>query len=213
MSEGRKPLEGGGWHSMAMKADGQVMTWGANSNGQLGDGTLQDRTQPVMGAQMNLLDLRQRVTAGSDFSMAVNDNGEVWTWGSKRSWSIGTGEQPLMRMCRVRRRCLVILSKFPLRLRTLWHWIRMDMYMVGVGNQYGDLGRPELDNLINAIPFKYSEFYPQLPLFIRISAGGYINYGLTSDGKVLGMGTGLVLGNMDVEYSEAPCSRPMKCRG
>ena len=32
-------IAGGGSHSLALKNDGTVMAWGANQNGQLGNGT------------------------------------------------------------------------------------------------------------------------------------------------------------------------------
>jgi alpha-tubulin suppressor-like RCC1 family protein len=37
----------GGFHSLAQSADGQLYTWGANLNGQLGDGTTTDRHLPT----------------------------------------------------------------------------------------------------------------------------------------------------------------------
>ena len=38
---------GGGCHTIALKKDGTVYTWGWNYHGQLGDGTTTDRTSPV----------------------------------------------------------------------------------------------------------------------------------------------------------------------
>jgi len=40
-------IAGGDNHSLAVKDDGTVWTWGLNKNGQLGDGTTADRDNPV----------------------------------------------------------------------------------------------------------------------------------------------------------------------
>jgi alpha-tubulin suppressor-like RCC1 family protein len=42
----------GGSHSLALKKDGSVWAWGDNSQGQLGDGTLIERTTPVEVRQL-----------------------------------------------------------------------------------------------------------------------------------------------------------------
>lgn len=40
-------IAGGGYHALALKSDGTVWTWGYNNKGQLGDGTLTNRGNPV----------------------------------------------------------------------------------------------------------------------------------------------------------------------
>ncbi|MGG4451228.1 Ig-like domain-containing protein [Brevibacillus porteri] len=42
-----KRLSAGGAHTLMVKEDGSVWAWGHNEKGQLGDGTVQDRTTPV----------------------------------------------------------------------------------------------------------------------------------------------------------------------
>ena len=48
------PLQGvvavaaGNSHSLALKADGTVLAWGYNGNGQLGDGGTTNRSRPVL---------------------------------------------------------------------------------------------------------------------------------------------------------------------
>ena len=39
-------VSAGGYHTLALKSDGTVWSWGLNSYGQLGDGTTTMRTSP-----------------------------------------------------------------------------------------------------------------------------------------------------------------------
>ncbi|NCZ47638.1 MAG: hypothetical protein EBX59_08730 [Betaproteobacteria bacterium] len=47
VSVGVKGVSAGWVHSAALGVDGKAYGWGGNSSGQLGDGTLEDRTSPV----------------------------------------------------------------------------------------------------------------------------------------------------------------------
>lgn len=40
-------IEAGGFHPVAAKMDGTAWTWGNNDAGQLGDGTMSQRTRPI----------------------------------------------------------------------------------------------------------------------------------------------------------------------
>lgn len=65
---------------LATKTDGSLWTWGNNSNGQLGDGTLVTKSSPVQtsasGTNWN------DVAAGNLFSVATKTDGSLWVWGS-----------------------------------------------------------------------------------------------------------------------------------
>lgn len=66
-------------HSLALRSDGTVWAWGANSNGQLGDGT----TTPNWEAPKQVLGLTGIVAVAAAFenSFALQDDGTVWAWG------------------------------------------------------------------------------------------------------------------------------------
>lgn len=77
------PMVVTGWfHSVALKSDGTVWTWGAGERGQLGDG------QRVMGhyvsapVQVQNLSNITYIVAGSSHTFALRDDGTVWAWGS-----------------------------------------------------------------------------------------------------------------------------------
>ncbi|HEY3441530.1 MAG TPA: BACON domain-containing carbohydrate-binding protein [Paludibaculum sp.] len=66
-------------HSLWLKPDGTVWAWGANSSGQLGDGTLIRRTAPVQTVGLTSI---AAIATGYDWSMALRTDGTVWTWGA-----------------------------------------------------------------------------------------------------------------------------------
>jgi len=76
---------------IALDADGRVWTWGDNFWGQLGDGTTEDRSNPVM---VEALTDVVAISANEQFSAAVTANGAVWTWGD-RNISGGPARSPI----------------------------------------------------------------------------------------------------------------------
>ena len=83
-------------HNLALKADGKVMAWGLNHDGQLGTGTRANAWTPV---EVSGLDRVVAIAAGvasaagNGFSGAVRDDGSVWLWGSGTSGVMGNGTQ------------------------------------------------------------------------------------------------------------------------
>src|SRR5207302_3983062 len=73
-------------HSVALKGDGTVWTWGDNSNGQLGDGTSVGRTTsaPVSGVAGAV-----RVAAGGLHTVVLLGDGTVSTWGNNQWGQLG----------------------------------------------------------------------------------------------------------------------------
>src|SRR5207249_4705671 len=72
-------ISAGGNHLLLLKSDKTLWGVGANSRGQLGDGTTNARTSPV---QVNGLSNVSRVAASDDEStVALNEDGTVWAWG------------------------------------------------------------------------------------------------------------------------------------
>ncbi|HEX8284916.1 MAG TPA: S8 family serine peptidase [Pyrinomonadaceae bacterium] len=73
-------------HSLALRTDGTVWSWGHNTGGALGDGTTTDRNAPVpvaLGAAAAGLD------AGAEHSAVVMADGSVRTWGANGSGQLG----------------------------------------------------------------------------------------------------------------------------
>ena len=84
----------GGWrHSLALKTDGTVWAWGGNKYGQLGNGTYEDSLYPVqvMISATTPLTNVVAISSGWDHSMAILDDGTVWTWGRNSNGQLGNG--------------------------------------------------------------------------------------------------------------------------
>ena len=98
-------ISAGGYHNIALKSDGSLWTWGANSDGQLGTGTTVEShtpfhvTQEVVGQPPNL-EVRPfteeviALAAGGyvdyeRFTVAVKIDSTVWAWGYGLSGQLG----------------------------------------------------------------------------------------------------------------------------
>jgi alpha-tubulin suppressor-like RCC1 family protein len=86
-------IAGGRWHTIALKSDGTVWTWGYNGDGELGDGTTTTRLNPVQvkladgAALSNII----QIAGGYDNTIALKNDGTVWTWGWNYYGELGDG--------------------------------------------------------------------------------------------------------------------------
>jgi YD repeat-containing protein len=83
-----KAIAAGYKHTVVVKNDGTVWTWGWNSDGQLGDGTTTDRKTPV---QVSGLTNVKAVAAGYYHTVALKNDGTVWSWGYNYYGQLGDG--------------------------------------------------------------------------------------------------------------------------
>ena len=81
-------VQEGEGHTVALKADGTVWTWGANGNGQLGDGTYADKSQPVQILSGTTI---TQISTLSNHTLALDKDGYVWAWGLNNYGQLGTG--------------------------------------------------------------------------------------------------------------------------
>jgi predicted CxxxxCH...CXXCH cytochrome family protein len=74
-------LAAGSYHSMALKSDGTVWSWGYNNSGQLGDNSTTQRLTPGQIPGANLSSGTIKIAAGNNYSLAVKSDGSAWSWG------------------------------------------------------------------------------------------------------------------------------------
>ncbi len=91
---GVSKVAGGEKHSLALKDDGTVWSWGYNSNGQLGNNTTQNESAPIQvfdSTGSGYLQNISSISAGYLHSVALMNNGTVWAWGWNGNGQIGNG--------------------------------------------------------------------------------------------------------------------------
>ena len=76
-------------YSLLILESGEVFGWGFNKYGQLGDGTAKDRKQPqlIYGIPGKAV----KIVTGSNHSLVLLENGEVYGWGSNNYGQLGDG--------------------------------------------------------------------------------------------------------------------------
>ena len=79
----------GNYHSMAIKTNGSLWTWGLNVYGQLGDGSTDSiRVDPYHVAFATDM---ASVAAGYDHTLTIMADGSLWAWGSREFGQLGDG--------------------------------------------------------------------------------------------------------------------------
>ena len=81
-------VSAGDSHTVAKRSDGTLWAWGANFDGQLGDGTLATRSVPTqIGSATNWA----AVSAGDAHTLATRSDGTLWAWGRNVEGRLGDG--------------------------------------------------------------------------------------------------------------------------
>lgn len=85
-------ISAGNYWSMALKSDGTVWTWGANSAGQLGINSTLDSHTPAqvkgVGGSGTLASITA-IAASTDHALALKSDGSVCSWGNNSSGQLG----------------------------------------------------------------------------------------------------------------------------
>lgn len=83
----------GGQHSVAIKTDGTLWTWGTAGNGRLGNGTSSGNlSSPVqVGALTDWAECSSDIDANG-FSFVTKTDGTLWGWGINNAGQLGLGD-------------------------------------------------------------------------------------------------------------------------
>ncbi|CAN5316883.1 hypothetical protein BH11PSE11_BH11PSE11_37970 [soil metagenome] len=176
-------IAAGELHSVALKSDGTVWTWGWNNFGQLGNGTTTDAYTPI---QVPGMDGVTAISAGFGTTAALKSNGTVWVWGANSSGQLGNGTNQSFSSVPVQVLGLTGVTYISqeqagndghtLALKadgTVWAW---------GGNSYGQLGNGSFTD--SYVPVKVAS----LSGITAVSSGAYFSVALKNDGTVLTWG-------------------------
>jgi len=76
----------GGRHSCELESNGSALCWGANDQGQLGDGTRDDHTEPtVVAGDLSF----SQLSAGASHSCGISRDGDAYCWGNNDRGQLG----------------------------------------------------------------------------------------------------------------------------
>ena len=169
----------GATHALIIGAGNNLLAFGDNDEGQLGDGSQQARRQPVAVTGMDSV---TEVDLGVDFSLAVRQ-GEVWAWGNNAEGQLGDGSKT-RRTTAVRVQGLDQVARvaagnrfsMAMRLsdRSVWAW--------GTNN-YFQLAQSSIND--SSVPIRITG----VPTAQDIAAGDSHALVLATDGSVWGWGS------------------------
>jgi alpha-tubulin suppressor-like RCC1 family protein len=181
----------GSSHSLALRDDGTVLSWGDNSSGQLGLGDTASRLQPV---PIPALSDVQAISAGGFQSFAIRRDGAVLAWGNNLDGQLGVGgtsprpiPTPIASVMGNRRVTQIAAGQFHTLARasdgTVWGWGSSSHGQVGAG--FGATDRPtQVDGLTTAVAVAAGAAHSMA----RLGDGTVRTWGKASDGR-LGNGT------------------------
>src|SRR6266566_1347113 len=89
LPSGVQAIAAGSAHTCALLSSGGIDCWGANDDGQLGDGKMSDR--PLPAAVSGLAGGAQAVSPGGAHTCALLSGGAVECWGANDYGQVGDG--------------------------------------------------------------------------------------------------------------------------
>ena len=87
-------ISAGSVHSLALDSEGQIYAWGANYNGQLGNGDTTSSNTPVKVDTSGVLAGKtiSQISAGGVHSLALDSEGQIYAWGYNDYGQLGNGD-------------------------------------------------------------------------------------------------------------------------
>lgn len=151
-------IVGGESHSVALRADGTVFTWGRNNYGQLGNGSTNNSLVPM--AAKNFSGAKS-IAVGDNHTLVAKADGTAWSWGYNGYGQLGKGDTtevnspvPVLYLSGVS--TVAAGCNFSLALtndQTVWSWGSNDSGQLGYvsNNKSAPIKIPSLDNVVSIV--------------------------------------------------------------
>jgi alpha-tubulin suppressor-like RCC1 family protein len=187
-------IAAGNQHSLALKADGTLLSWGLDDSGQLGDGMVGPLSNPtpsvVLGAS-NII----AIAAGGFHSLALKSDGTILSWGNGGLGQLGNGAatggfNPTPSAVIEASNIVAIAAGNQHSLA-----LKADGTILSWGyNLEGQLGHGYYDDFIRPIANPFPSAVNNASNIVAIAAGDNHSLALTSDGTTLSWGGGYYQG-------------------
>ena len=173
-------VSAGGWHTVAIKEDGTLWSWGRNDEGQLGDGSTDNRNTPVQEITKSTYWLL--VSTGYGYTVAIKKDGTLWSWGNNDYGQLGDGtttdrNTPVQEITKSTDWSYVSAEYHTVAIKedgTLWSW---------GWNYYGQLGDSSTDNSNTPV-----QEITKSTDWSYVSAGGWHTVAIKEDGTLWSWG-------------------------
>jgi alpha-tubulin suppressor-like RCC1 family protein len=172
-------VSSGAAHTIALRSDGTIWSWGLNTSRQLGFVTTfnNPRSSPI---QIGVSSNWSQVAAGGDNSAAIRTDGTLWTWGNNASGQIGidntnnvsspvqVGTRSDWTQVSTRSSTIAVRSD-----GTIWGWGQNDSGQLGLSDAVNRSSPVQIGNLSN---------------WVSGSIGGTINMIMNNQGLIYSAG-------------------------
>jgi alpha-tubulin suppressor-like RCC1 family protein len=181
------------YHSLAVAAHGLAFAWGSNAYGQLGDGTTTGRDrawQVEVPEHMPGVDSPTTITAvsaGTDHSLALTEDGRVLAWGNNDRGQLGDGTTTDRIAPVLVNLSGVVSPHTPIRAIAAGNWYSLavtsdgEVLAWGAGLALGD-GK-DADS-----PLPVKTILPEGAKVTKVAAGHQHSLAVTADGRALAWG-------------------------
>jgi alpha-tubulin suppressor-like RCC1 family protein/N-acetylneuraminic acid mutarotase len=216
-------------HSLALRSDGTVWAWGWAVDGQLGTGSVTETcTYPnVVQTPCSTRPLQVHgpfsgrvvaITAGDHFSLVLDSQGQIWSWGVNTHGQLGAGTTAFTSATP-----LLVSGPAGLRFKTIAAGKHHALAILGNGivwtwgsNEHGQLGYSTTETCVprpnNPVPcsrtprFVENNWLPEGAIAIAVAGGGAHSVALLGDGTATTWGANLfgARGNGSLEIPILP---------
>lgn len=175
-------VSSGAAHTIALRSDGTIWSWGLNTSRQLGFDTSfgNPRSSPI---QIGISSNWSQVAAGGDNSAAIATDGTLWTWGNNANGQIGNnnttnasspvqvGTRSDWTQVSTRSSTIAVRSD-----GTIWGWGQNDSGQLGLSDAISRSSPVQIGNSSN---------------WVSGSIGGTINMIMNNQGLIYSAGGGI----------------------